>query len=98
MMAQASDLTTFCPTVEDILLPEAHMWDPDGLPKFIELGMRDWKWRSKANKGKRYGIRLWRNYCDAHYCPVFWLLFWLNYSGLKSGPIFQQVWHPPLAV
>ena len=50
---------------------------------------RDWKWRSKGNKGKRYSIRIHRNYLDARFCPVLWLLKWLSVSGIKSGPIFQ---------
>jgi hypothetical protein len=40
LMARASDLTVFCPKVEDTILPEKHLWDKDGYPKWIELGMR----------------------------------------------------------
>ena len=38
VMARASCITTFCPDVEDIKLPESEaMWDADGWPKFIEI-------------------------------------------------------------
>lgn len=34
LMARASDVTTFCPIFEDILLPDVkEQWDADGLPK-----------------------------------------------------------------
>jgi hypothetical protein len=57
IMARASCVTEYCPTVEDILLPEADtQWDPDGLPKYIDIGMRDWKMRTPAHSGKRYGM------------------------------------------
>jgi hypothetical protein len=45
IFARASDVTTYCPTFEDTRLPPASEWDSDGLPKWIELGMRDWTWR-----------------------------------------------------
>ena len=91
MMARASDVTRFCPTYEDIQLAPPAMWDEDGTPQFIELGLRDWKWRSYENKRKktRYGMRIWKNE-DPRFCPVRWLLLWLKISGIKSGPIFQR--------
>lgn len=45
MFARASCVTTYCPTFEDIRLPHPAEWDSDGVPKWIELGMRDWKHR-----------------------------------------------------
>ena len=45
MFACASCITTYCPTYEDIQLPTDAEWDPDGLPQWIDLGMRDWKHR-----------------------------------------------------
>ena len=89
LMGRASDVTTFCPLIEDTLLPPPQLWGTDGYPLWIELGMRDWKWRSKKNKKKRYGIRLHRNTLDSRFCPVFWLLLWLAHTGWKTGPIFQ---------
>lgn len=52
---------------------------------------RDWKWKSKKNKKNRYSIRVHRNYLDARFDPVFWLLSWLAFSGITSGPIFQHL-------
>jgi len=39
IMARASDMTQFCPKYEDILLPPAHLWDIDGFPKWIDIGL-----------------------------------------------------------
>ena len=39
LMARASCITTYCPTVEDTKLPPERLWDADGLPQYIELGM-----------------------------------------------------------
>ena len=90
IFARASDLTIYCPLIEDMELPPERLWDCDGYPQWIELGLRDWKWRSTHNKGKRYGLRLHRNYVDARFCPVTWLLFWLSHKKLTKGPIFQK--------
>ena len=82
----------YCPTFEDTYLPEAEsQWDADGLPKYIEIGLLRWKTRTTANQGKRYGMRLHRNYLDSRFCPVTWLLMWLHHSGIKEGPLFQQI-------
>jgi hypothetical protein len=51
--------------------------------------IRDWKHRSKPNKNKPYVIRIHRNYLDSRFCPVLWLLKWLVFSEIKSGPIYQ---------
>ena len=45
MFARASCITTYCPTYEDIQLPTDAERDPDGLPQWIDLGMRDRKHR-----------------------------------------------------
>ena len=98
LFARASELTIDakkvirCPTYEDILLPESpSQWDADGLPQFIELALRKWKSRTVAHQGKRYAMRVHRNYLDSRFCPVTWLLMWLAYSKIKSGPIFQSL-------
>lgn len=91
LMARAADITTYCPTIEDIELPVSeNLWDVDGLPAWIDLGLRDWKWRSTKNKGKRYSIRCHRNYVDQRFCPVYFILLWLSYTGLTTGPLFQK--------
>jgi hypothetical protein len=46
-----------------IRLPEGqHEWDADGLPSYIEVAHLNWKWRRKANVGKKYWLKLHRNY------------------------------------
>lgn len=85
--ARASCLTKYMPKMADIRLPQAHNWDNDGIPKFIELGLRDWKWRHDTKRGQRYGIRLHRNYVDPRFCPVLFLMLWLAYGepGADGG-------------
>jgi hypothetical protein len=53
--------------------------------------IRDWKHRSKPNKGKRYSIRIHRNYLNSKFDPVFWLLYYLSVAGIKEGPLFPDV-------
>ena len=86
--ARASCVSTYVPTMENIVLPEAHLWDADGLPAWIELGWLDWKSRNGGNRNKRFGIMLHRNYLDSRFCPVFWLMSWLWRSGITTGPIW----------
>ena len=75
LMARASNLTTFCPIVEDLILPQdENDWDPDGYPKWIDIGLQNWKWRSKKNNGKRHSIKAHRNYVDS----IFLLLFTIS--------------------
>jgi hypothetical protein len=35
-------------------------------------------------------MKVHRNYLDNKFCPVFWMMFWLSYSGIRKGPIFQN--------
>ena len=88
IFARSSDITTHCPLIEDTRLPPEGMWDEDGLPEFIEVCMTDWKSRTRSSKGKPYYMRIWRNYKDARFCPVYWLLKYLKYANVTSGPIF----------
>ena len=60
-----------CPVLEDTKLPPARHWDKDGLPKYLILGLRNWKSRKKENAGKLYPVKIHRNYLDPTYCPVF---------------------------
>ena len=34
-------------------------------------------------------MKVWINYKDERFCPVFWLLTYLRYWHVKKGPIFQ---------
>ena len=90
IMARASCLTTYCPMLEDTELPPPRHWDRDGLPKYITIGMRNWKSRLKTNRGKLYKMKIRRNYLDATYCPVLWTLIYLKYSGHETGALFQM--------
>ena len=72
IMARASCVTTFCPLLEETELPKERHWDADGLPKYVTIVLTDWKSRYKPNKGKKYRMKIHRNYLDATYCPVFW--------------------------
>ena len=103
IFGRASCMTTFCPLLQDLELPQApSQWDADGLPKYIILSLRDWKWRTESKKCKcprsakcfcshRYKMYVHRNVLDQRFCPVFWLLLWLKYSGVQDGPIFQYL-------
>jgi hypothetical protein len=69
-VCRASCVTTFCPTVEDMQQPvETEGWDPDGYPKYIILCWRSWKCRKEDN-GKKYEMRLWRNYVSPKLYPA----------------------------
>jgi hypothetical protein len=69
---------------------EESRWDTDGYPKYIEVALLRWKNRTAANVGKPYRIRIWRNCMKSQYCPVLYVLMWLNFSQIKSGPMFQR--------
>lgn len=102
-MGRTSCMTEYAPTLEDISLPAAaEMWDTDGLPKYINVGWRDWKSRKKSSKNKLYNIMLWRNHLDPRFCPVTWLMCWIKYSGLKSGKVWgamcSDLWTRKLAM
>jgi len=91
LFARASEVTDYCPLVENIVVPtEESRWDTDGYPKFIEVALLRWKNRTSANVGKPYRIRIWRNYKKAQYCPLLYILRWLHFSEIKSGPMFQM--------
>ena len=40
LMARSSDLTEFCPLIEDTLLPDKELWDTDGYPPWIDVGLK----------------------------------------------------------
>mmetsp|Transcript_17222 Transcript_17222/g.36455 ORF Transcript_17222/g.36455 Transcript_17222/m.36455 type:complete len:502 (+) Transcript_17222:36-1541(+) len=90
MMGRASCITKNCPTYEDLVLPGKKQWDPDGFPQWIELGLRDWKCRTAANRGKRYALRLHRNHQDPRFCPVSWLIIYLIQFSIADSPHTTQ--------
>ena len=66
--------------------PESQsQWDTDGIPKWIELGLLDWKTHTPVHRSKRYGIRLYRNRIDMCFCPVMWLLMYLPMRSCALG-------------
>ena len=38
----------------------------------------------------RFTIKAFRNRVDSRFCPVLWIMAWLWWSGLKTGPLFQH--------
>ena len=54
LIARASLLTDFCPTMDAIHLPdEKEQWDADGFPQFITLELTNWKGNTKRRKQVR---------------------------------------------
>ncbi len=59
LIARASLLTDFCPTIEAIRLPdEDAQWDADGFPQFFTLHLNNWKGNTKRKQQVRAGCRL----------------------------------------
>jgi len=51
LIARASLLTDFCPTVDAIRLPdEKEQWDADGFPQFFTLELTNWKGNTKRRR------------------------------------------------
>lgn len=78
---RCSDVTEFCPLVEDITMGPV---DSDGVPKFLAFIQR----ARKGHREIRTRLLMWRNYLDGVYCPVRVVLEWLMASGLRQGPLF----------
>ena len=53
LMGRPSEVCTFCPLIEDIVLPPEGQWDADGYPAFFDLGLRMWKQRGIDHQGTR---------------------------------------------
>ena len=89
MFARPSEIFHFCPSVESISIPMGVRVDRDGLPPFLLMDLLQWKNRA-ISKGQ-YQIRIVRNYLNAKFCPVFWILYWLSISSLRCGPIVTKL-------
>ena len=62
LIARASLLTDFCPTVDSIHLPdEKEQWDADGFPQFVTLELTNWK----GNTKRRRQVRVTPRRCGA---------------------------------
>ena len=54
LIARASLLTDFCPTMDAIRLPdEKEQWDADGFPQFVTLELTNWKGNTRRRRQVR---------------------------------------------
>lgn len=94
IFGRVSCMTTHAPIWETVELPvDPGEWDKDGLPKWIEIALLNWKSRRASRVGHRYGMKLFRNYLDPRFCPVTFLILWQRYSGLTTGKLWGNVTH-----
>jgi integrase len=91
-------VTDYTPEFEDCQLPtEAKNYCEDGMPKFIILGMRDWKSRSPKciRQQEVYKLRLQMNPLSLDYCPVHWITLHWELRARKgkqlTGPIIKKL-------
>ena len=84
-----SEACQYCPLVSSVELPKSKAdIDVDGVPKWLVLSLSEWKGRKSNGK---YEMLLYRNYVDVRFCPVVWLLLWIQMSGIKQGPIICRI-------
>jgi len=44
IMARPSEICEYCPTIDNVKLPiNANHWDTDNVPKYIQIGLHEWK-------------------------------------------------------
>eukprot|EP00596_Hydrurales_sp_CCMP1899_P001148 CAMPEP_0119038332 /NCGR_PEP_ID=MMETSP1177-20130426/7187_1 /TAXON_ID=2985 /ORGANISM="Ochromonas sp, Strain CCMP1899" /LENGTH=287 /DNA_ID=CAMNT_0007000779 /DNA_START=332 /DNA_END=1192 /DNA_ORIENTATION=- len=90
IIGRGCEVCEFCPKVENVKYPtDAHEFDQDGYPHWIEVNLHEWKGHKKT--GELYPLKLWRNRMHAYLDPVFLLTHWLAVSGIVSGPIFTNL-------
>jgi hypothetical protein len=91
--ARPVEVAEYCPYMEHVKFPTSTRdYDADGLPTYIEIGFRDWKWRKQRDvQAGPYYMIVWRNYLSTKYCLLFWLLTYMKYADLQSGPIFRTI-------
>lgn len=90
--ARPVEVADYCPYMEHIKLPSTVAdFDTDGIPRYVEVGFRDWKHRTKKHVGTGpFYMLIFRNYLDTKYCLLFWLLMYLQKSKISDGPIFRN--------
>jgi len=89
---RGSDIHKYPACFENLKFPQSPGdYNQLGIPKYIIMGYTDWKGRpvKEVNKGP-YEMLLWRNDLDTKYCPVVWLMLWLQVSRIRSGPIYPR--------
>lgn len=92
IFARASEMTEYCPLVEDIVYPsDAGDWCSDGLPRYMKIKLKWWKSRKKLQPVEYI---IWRNFLDSKYCPMLNLVLWLRASDIKQGPIYAKLRGP----
>ena len=90
--ARPKEVAEYCPYVEHIRWPSCTAdYDVDGIPKWVEIGFRDWKHRRARDvqKGPFYMI-VYRNYLESKYCLLFWLIVYMKYLKTEKGPLFRN--------
>ena len=86
------EVCEYCPRIENLRLPAGESNFTNGIPNYLILGLYDFKWRSaEAVKNGPYEMLLHRNFLNAKYCPVLWLLRWISISGITQGPLFPML-------
>ena len=91
IIGRASDVTgNYCPLIENCTFPTHELnLLPDGMPRWIEICLLDWKSRPTWHKTAqpRYKIRIYANHIDLRFCPLHWLFVHWELEDLKSGPL-----------
>ena len=89
VMGRASDVTEYCPLVQDIIFPTAKDdYAPDGRPLFLSIPWTNWKSRRRCHRNKKYPLLIHANLRDPRFCPVNTLLTHLWRTKRTKGPLF----------
>jgi len=91
LMRRPSNVCKYCASMEHFRLPDnPQHWTKTGFPRRLLIGFQ----HSKTNHELQYYALHYNPIC-AMFCPVFFLLLWLNMSGIifeKQGPLFRPLW------
>jgi hypothetical protein len=87
IFARPSEVCYYCPTVNNIEIPDESLWDKDGYPPYIKIGLHHWKGKKLKEV---YYVTIHRNFVNPDFCPVFAILSWLYVSEIKEGPLFPS--------
>ena len=95
---RTSEAAAYCPSLQDVEpCATAGGVDGDGVPRWITIKYRAWKWRPVSMVGKPYPMQLHRNTYEPRYCPVTQMLLWLDLLRSKGvdidadGPLFPRM-------
>jgi hypothetical protein len=89
IIGRASDVSTNCPNVEDIVFSDHKSeWNrKDQISDWVQITLHSWKGVRKIS----YPMKLWRNFLDPKWCPVLAITHWLALSCLIKGPLFPNL-------